>query len=83
MANIWTEKVDLEIKEKLYRITEEIEKAPISKNHVFKIREPKQILKLWDSIPQNILLDSIAMRWADNEDDQRTVENIVKTVFKA
>jgi len=83
LANIWTEKVDLEIKEKLYQITEEIEKAPISKNHVFKIREPKQILKLWDSIPQNILLDSIAMRWADNEDDQRTVENIVKTVFKA
>ena len=81
MTNIWTEKVDLEIKEKLYRITELIEKSQVSKNHVFKIREPKQILKMWDSIPQNILLDSISMRWADNEDDEKAVKQIVQNTF--
>ena len=81
LANIWTEKVDLEIKEKLYRITELIEKSQVSKNHVFKIREPKQILKMWDSIPQNILLDSISMRWADNEDDEKAVKQIVQNTF--
>ena len=81
LANIWTENVDIEVKEKLYKITEEIEKAQISKNHVFKIREPKQILKLWDSIPKNILLDSISIRWSDNIDDQETVKQIVKNAF--
>ena len=80
-ANIWTEKVSLDIKEKFWKVCTKINESTISKDHVFDIREPKRSMAIWDSMPRELILADISSRWADNIDDQQEVERIVKGVF--
>ena len=80
-ANIWTEKVSLDVKEKFWKIVQKIESASVGTNHTFDIREPKMALKQWNKIPQALILDNISSRWSDNLDDKLAVEQIVKGVF--
>lgn len=80
-ANIWTEKVSLEVKEKFWEVVQKIENASVGTNHTFDIREPKMALKQWNKIPQALILDNISSRWSDNLDDKMAVEQIVKGVF--
>ena len=56
-SNIWTEKVSLDVKQKFWNVVKAIEKADVSKNHVFNIREPKNCLKIWDTMPKDLILD--------------------------
>ena len=80
-ANIWTEKVSLDVKEKFWKIVQKIESASVGTNHTFDIREPKCAMKLWNKIPQALILDNISSRWSDNLDDKVAVAEIVKGVF--
>ena len=80
-ANIWTEDVTLEIKEKFWNVCRQIEDSSISTNHTFDIREPKNCMKLWNKMPQELILDNISSRWADNIDDQERLREIVNEVF--
>ena len=80
-SNIWTEKVSLDVKQKFWNVVKAIEKADVSKNHVFNIREPKNCLKIWDTMPKDLILDNIASRWSDNPEEYEIVKNIVKREF--
>lgn len=84
LANIWTEKAPLEVKEKLLKVVQKIKEAQktrISASVSFDIREPKIILKNWELIPHKALLNSIAGKWAENTDDKEFVQKIVSEVF--
>ena len=52
-ANIWTEKVSLDVKEKFWKVCTKINESSISKDHIFDIREPKRSMAIWDTMPEN------------------------------
>ena len=80
-ANIWTEKVSLDVKEKFWKVCTKINESSISKDHIFDIREPKRSMAIWDTMPRELVLADIGSRWAGNIDDKQEVERIVKGVF--